>query len=129
MATTADNKFQIAIECAAYQRMNRYSPYRLQNNDYSEDFNYINKAAYFDYQRSKIYWRNKKNSSGNKSSKIHYGKGRPVWKPKRINEVVQLPVLKRCPHCGCENYIIKKEKNIHTNRPEIYRYKHKTMEH
>jgi len=86
-------------------KMKKYTPYRLQNNtEYGEDFQYISKAAYFDYQRSKIYWRSEKRPSAaykKKSQPKHFGRGHLVWQPKRINEIIQIAPLKRCPHCGC----------------------------
>lgn len=82
-------------------KMRKHTPYKLQNNpDYSEDFQYINKAAYFDYQHSKIYWRNENTVAPFKKRTTHFGKGHPFWQPKKVNEIIQLPALKRCPHCG-----------------------------
>lgn len=82
-------------------KMKKYTPYRLQNNtEYSEDFQCINKAAYFDYQHSKIYWRNRNLVAKKRKKAIHFGKGQMVWQPKKVNEVIQMPVLEICPHCG-----------------------------
>lgn len=87
-------------------KMKKYTPFSLQNNtEYGEDFQFINKAAYFDYQRSKIYWRNERKPSlipkPKKNQKLkHHGRGYPVWTPKKVHEIVQLPVLKKCPNCG-----------------------------
>jgi hypothetical protein len=82
--------------------MKKHSPYRLQSNtEYGEDFQIISKAAYFDYQRSKIYWRNEKKIPPKKNEPVHFGRGRPVWQPGKVNEIVQVPPLEKCPHCGC----------------------------
>jgi hypothetical protein len=86
-------------------QMKRHTPYRLQNNsEYGEDFQVITQAAYFNYQRSKIYWRNdlKKEtpaaeSFSRKPKQTRHG---IAWQPKKINEVVISPPLKVCPHCG-----------------------------
>ena len=86
-------------------KMKKHTPYRLQSNtEFGEDFQYINKAAYFDYQRSKVYWRNE---SFQRSSKItkkqkleHRGQGAVIWRPKKVNKIIVIPVLKECPHCG-----------------------------
>ncbi len=89
-------------------KMKRQSPYKLQHNvEFGEDFQYINKAAYFDYQRTRIYWRNEKMRVVTKKSVVHHGKGKPVWKPKRINEVIVLPRLKKCPHCGHDKLYLR----------------------
>jgi len=88
-------------------KMKKHSPYRLQNNtEYGEDFQYISKAAYFDYQQTKIYWRDGSRSSPVSVKKKddgvkHFGRGHPVWQPKRVNEIIQLPPIKKCRHCGC----------------------------
>ena len=88
-------------------KLNRYSPYKLQRNEYNEDFDYINKAAYFDYQRTKIYWRNNQKKKTTKKGTAHKGKGKPVWKPSRIHETIILPALERCPHCNCDKLYIR----------------------
>lgn len=69
-------------------KMERHSPYHLQNNkDYGEDFQVISKAAYFDYQRNKIYWRNepKKQSPATTSVNLKPGgskRGISAWQQK-----------------------------------------------
>jgi len=90
----------------AVAQMKKHTPYRLQaNKDYGDDFQHISKAAYFDYQRNKIYWRNelKKQSPVGSSAlnKPKTAKGTIAWKPKTINEVVIMPPRKSCPKCGC----------------------------
>ena len=96
-------------------RMRKHTPYKLQSNtDYSEDFQYINKAAYFDYQHSKIYWRNENTISHPKEKVPHFDKGRPFWQPQKVNEIIQLPVLKKCPHCG-------HKKVYHSSKQRTYR--------
>jgi predicted RecB family nuclease len=86
--------------------MKKESPYKFQDNPhYGEDYNFISKAAYFDYQRSKIYWRNRKapppaiNSREHRLEK-HPGKGAVAWIPKKVNEVIIATPFKKCPHCG-----------------------------
>ena len=80
-------------------KMKKHTPYRLQDNkDFGEDFQYISKAAYFNYQRLKIYWRNEKKPSGSfrkKSQLRHFGRGHQVWQPKKVNEIIQIPPLKK----------------------------------
>jgi hypothetical protein len=81
--------------------MKRHSPYKYNSNpEYGEEYKVISKAAYFDYQRSKIYWRNGKAAPKDKKQPKHFGKGQPVWQPKKINEIIKIPPLKECPHCG-----------------------------
>lgn len=87
-------------------QMKKHTPYRLQaNKDYGDDFQHISKAAYFDYQRNKVYWRNelKKQSPVGSSviKKPKPGQGSMAWQPKTINEVVIMPPRKVCPKCGC----------------------------
>lgn len=87
-------------------QMKKHTPYQLQNNlEYGEDFQLISKAAYFDYQRSKIYWRNAKSKNTPIASETDLkpktsGKGSITWKPKKVNEIIIAPPLKKCPHCG-----------------------------
>jgi len=90
-------------------QMRRHTPYRLRKNvEFSEDFQIINNAAYFDYQRDKIYFRNRSKNQKQPptflkriSKKRQKGKkGIPVYRPKRINEVIVRPMLEKCPHCG-----------------------------
>ena len=92
----ADNNVQRDSE------MKKHTPYRLQNNDdFSEDFQSINKAAYFDYQQTKIYWRTEKIKPAKKKiSFVHAGHGNLNWKPKKVNEIIVHPVSNKCPHCG-----------------------------
>jgi predicted RecB family nuclease len=86
--------------------MKKESPYKFQDNPhYGEDYMFISRAAYFDYQRSKIYWRNKKapppsiNSREHRLEK-HPGRGFVAWVPRKAHEVIIAPPLKKCPHCG-----------------------------
>ncbi|WP_341900742.1 IS66 family transposase [Fluviicola taffensis] len=84
--------------------MKRQSPYKFQSNEFNDDYNYINKAAYFDYQRNRIYWRNKKGStsvlSGGTMVKKESQRGIPRWNPTKVHEQVFAQPLKRCPKCG-----------------------------
>ena len=99
-------------------QMKRQSPYRFQSNpQFSEDFQYINRAAYFDYQHTKIYWRNKRNSKPQKHTlpsrstglQPRPGRGHVAWNPKTVNETIIAPLLKRCPKCnGTKLYHSKK---------------------
>ena len=94
----ADRVFRVA-------EMKKISPFRFHDNpEFSEDFQHINKAAYFDYQRTKIYLRGEKKTAivpaavtGQKGP----GKGHPAWNPKKINEVVHFPHQEKCTKCGC----------------------------
>jgi hypothetical protein len=87
-------------------QMKKHTPYRLQHNkEFGDDFQLITKAAYFDYQRNKIYWRNelKKQTPSGSSARERpeqLGQGYMAWKPKKINEVVIMPPFKTCPGCG-----------------------------
>jgi hypothetical protein len=85
--------------------MKKHSPYRLRANvEFGEDFQIINKAAYFDYQRAKIYWRNQpksKTPAANKPTRKskRQRKGAIARRTKKVNEVVIRPTLDECPHC------------------------------
>lgn len=87
-------------------KMKRDSPFKFHNNpEFGDDFNFINKASYFDYQRSKIYWRNQKGPTPamiirNQQRERHLGKGVAFWQPKKVNELILTPPLKECPFCG-----------------------------
>ena len=86
-------------------QMKKHTPFKLQNNkEYGEDFQVISKAAYFDYQRTKIYWRNEssriKTTTKKKNKTFHPGKGIGTWQPKKANKIITIPPLKKCPYCG-----------------------------
>jgi len=86
-------------------QMKKHTPYHLQNNlDYGEDFQTISKAAYFDYQRNKIYWRNELKKQTPAASSLNHKpktqRGIIAWQPKKVNEVIIIPPLKVCPKCG-----------------------------
>ena len=81
--------------------MRRHSPYNFSKNiEFGEDYNLISKAAYFDYQRSKIYWRNQRKPLKPKNGLKHFGRGTVVWQPKKANEIIVVPPLTKCPFCG-----------------------------
>jgi hypothetical protein len=86
--------------------MKRQSPYHWQNNDfYGEDFSIINRAAYFNYQRDKIYWRNEPKKYSPKAQSLSRKpagtKGGVMgWQPKTVNEIITAPPLKTCRRCG-----------------------------
>jgi len=87
--------------------MRNPSPFKFKSNpEFGEDFNVITKASYFNYQQSKIYWRNqrsvKASSFQKKDEKRHLGRGIRGWNPKKVNEVIVIPKLKSCPKCGCK---------------------------
>jgi predicted RecB family nuclease len=92
------------MDSLAQTEIKKYSPYQFRNNpEFGEDFQAISKAAYFDYQRDRIYWR--KGGAGKKSPvkrkpERQLGKGVVIWQPKKANEIVEVPPLVRCPHCG-----------------------------
>lgn len=86
-------------------QMKRHTPYHLQKNaDYGDDFQHISKAAYFDYQRNKIYWRNELKKETPAATALNDrprpGFGVMAWQPKKINEVVIMEPRTKCPKCG-----------------------------
>jgi len=79
----------------------KYSLYHFDvNPEFGEDFNVISKAAYFDYQRSRIYFRDKKLLVKPNVKARHLGKGHVVWQPKKANEIIVAPFRTECPYCG-----------------------------
>ncbi len=86
--------------------MKKQSPFKFQDNPhYGEDYISISRAAYFDYQRKKIYWRGQERTSPLSNLKKlsllkHSHKGVATWKPKKVNQVIIAPPLKKCPRCG-----------------------------
>jgi predicted RecB family nuclease len=97
--------------------MKKHSPFKFQDNpEFGEDYKIISRASYFDYQHRKIYWRNnRKSPSGDSSISLRFlhrpGKGKPFWKPKKANEVIIAPPLKKCKRCGSTKLYILGEKN------------------
>jgi predicted RecB family nuclease len=99
LATNAENE-----NVQQVAEMKKQSIFKFQNNpELGTDFQFISKAAYFDYQRTKIYWRNKKilsiAATSNPKPKASK-KGTVVWQPKKVNEVIVLAPLSQCPRCG-----------------------------
>jgi len=87
-------------------QMKKHTPYHLQHNKHlGDDFELISKAAYFDYQRNKIYWRNEAKKDSPAGSAVikrpRPGQGAIAWKPKNINETIIIPPRQSCPKCGC----------------------------
>lgn len=84
--------------------MKKQSLFKFQNNpELGDDFQFISKAAYFDYQRSKIYWRNKgalSLAAAAIAKPSEHQKGIPVWEPPKIHETITLIPLTECPKCG-----------------------------
>jgi hypothetical protein len=87
--------------------MKRHSPYKWRShNEFGEDFLKISKAAYFDYQRSKIYWRNGRNGSKPFAKPQEPNRKRSrllVWEPTNVNEEIRIPPVRKCPFCGNKN--------------------------
>jgi hypothetical protein len=100
--------------------MKRHTPFHFHTNpEFSEDFQVISKAAYFDYQRSRIYWRTSEVPAARKSfssdkNENRLGKGVVVWQPKQVNEIRIAPPRAGCPHCG-------HAKIYHSERKNAYR--------
>lgn len=71
------------------------NPYRLCRNSFTiPEFDYINKCAYFDYQRAKVYWRTDDNLK--KSLKR---KKKQARRHQRVNKVIRIISQKKCPTC------------------------------
>lgn len=92
----------------------KQSLYKFQNNpELGDDFQFISKAAYFDYQRSKIYWKNKESLSTAATTTVHPKQGKkgiPVWLPPKIHETITLTPLTECPSCRASKVYHYKEK-------------------
>jgi hypothetical protein len=89
------------LDGLAVTEFKRHSPYQFNSNpEFGENFNVISKAAYFDYQRSRIYFRDKGSPVKLKPQANQLGRGHVVWQPKKANEIIVIPPLNRCPHCG-----------------------------
>jgi len=105
--STGDQKENLQKEnVQLVSQMKKHSPYKLRANvEFGEDFQVINKAAYFDYQRDKIYWRNQPKSqtpaATARTRKSNRGrKGALARSTKKVNEVVVRPAHDVCPDCG-----------------------------
>ncbi|MEO0538611.1 MAG: TM0106 family RecB-like putative nuclease [Cyanobacteria bacterium P01_A01_bin.123] len=74
------------------------SNFLFKKNDFVlEELNYINKCAYFDYQREKIFFRNKKERGSNKNANK---KLKRVRQDHKVNKYVELALPSKCPKCG-----------------------------
>jgi len=98
--------------------MKRHTPYHFHTNpEFGEDFDRISKAAYFDYQRSRIYWRTSdapavKKSLSNRKEAHRVGRGSVAWQPGKPNEIRVAPFRACCPYCGHKK-IYHSEKKRH----------------
>lgn len=68
-----------------------------KNNFILDEFDYINKCAYFDYQREKIFFRHKKGKFLNKNAVKKVKRARQNHK---INKFVKIDLPTICPKCG-----------------------------
>jgi hypothetical protein len=89
------------LDSLAVTEIKKYSPYHFDvNPEFGEDFNVISKAAYFDYQRSRIYFRDKKAPVKPSAKVKHLGRGHVIWQPKKVNEIIVASFRPCCPYCG-----------------------------
>jgi len=89
------------FDSLAPTEIKKFSPYKFDTNpEFGADFNAISKAAYFDYQRSRIYFRDKKASVKPSAKVKHLGRGHVIWQPKKANEIIVAPFRPCCPYCG-----------------------------
>jgi hypothetical protein len=106
-------------------KMRRHTPYNLRANpEYGGDFQFISKAAYFNYQRDKIYWRNERKAQTPAASPLsrkpkRKNKGLMVWQPKTVNEIVISPSLKKCPRCGSKRLLQLKTQSKSTKQTDL----------
>lgn len=71
---------------------------RFGKNDFIiEDFEYINRCAYFDYQRDKVFVRTNRGFS--KKFKRNIKRKKRSIEP---NKIIELRSIQRCPYCGCK---------------------------
>jgi predicted RecB family nuclease len=74
------------------------SNYKFGESNYIfEDLDFVNKCAYFDYQREKIFFRNKKNK---KRQKTIDNKILNKFREYRINKTIEISRPKVCHKCG-----------------------------
>jgi hypothetical protein len=117
-------KVKAWLESLAVTEIKKYSPYHFDvNPEFGEDFNVISKAAYFDYQRSRIYFRDKKAAAKPKQPPKKLGRGHVVWQPKTANEIRVAPFRPQ------EDLPQREETKLQTNRPEIHALRDQTMDH
>jgi hypothetical protein len=106
------------LDGLAETALKRHTPYHFTDNpEFGEDFQAISKAAYFDYQRTRIYWREEngakpRNTAEDSNSDRHQGRGVPGWTPGKPDEVVDIPPLSHCPHCGHDKVYHSADKRI-----------------
>src|SRR6185312_13139301 len=107
-------KVKAWLDSLAVTEIKKYSPYHFDvNPEFGEDFNVISKAAYFDYQRSRIYFRDKKAAAKPKPPPKKLGRGHVIWQPKKANEIVVAPFRPCCPYCSHEKiYHSEKRKSF-----------------
>ena len=80
------------------------SPYRLQKNNFEiSEYEYINRCAYWDYQRDKIYIRSSKRLKGISQKK----------QPKKSfpNKIIELPTPAKCPLCNSRVFYVHAKLN------------------
>ena len=81
-------------------------PYSLGPSPFSiSEFKHITKCAYFDYQRTKIYWR-----TDDRFRKSVQRRKKALCRRQRVNKTVQYSRRLRCPYCRSRR--IKKDRSV-----------------
>jgi predicted RecB family nuclease len=79
------------------------------------DYEYINKCAYFDYQRDRVYIRTSKTLR-----KRHVGKKKSPNRTLRVSQEVMI-VASRCPACKSKDILHDVKKQVRTQEPRVKR--------
>ena len=81
--------------------VNSYNKFK-KNGFLIDGLDFVNKCAYFDYQREKIFFRNKKSKKSTTKNNVRFSKI-------HINKFVEIPPPTTCYKCG-SNQIFKRDK-------------------
>jgi len=87
------NQFTNNLQNLIKQVIDQHTPLKITNQDGAD---FVNKCAYFDYQRDKIYFREK---TSNKRKQNQCTTKRRAEKYK-INKTILVTVPEVCSHCG-----------------------------
>jgi len=95
IAQISDNKY-FENESVSYDTIPNETTYKFGPNNYLfQEFEFVNRCAYFDYQREKVFFRGR----NKKKIKTREKKQKHPYKF-RINKKIEIPIPQKCERCG-----------------------------
>lgn len=106
------------------ENLTPHSPYGFKRNTFSfPELDVINKAAYWDYQRERVYV---KSNASLKVALTRSSRARKVLSP---NKTIECPRPRSCPKCSSSKIFWAREEEQDRSRPQVYATRDKEMDH